>query len=113
MGLSLVQVFDLNQNESNSSSTDHEMTICDGNGDYFVSTPFCSTKSSKTRLSQYLIDSLEKNKSERGQISCLTQDCVASVGPNTIEKLTEPVNEMYESYLLSSFVERNKGTMKK
>ncbi|KAL1196323.1 putative E3 ubiquitin-protein ligase ARI16 [Cardamine amara subsp. amara] len=101
--LRLVQVFDLNQTESDS----------DGTGDYLVSTPFCSHKFSKTRWSEYLRDTLDKNKAERGGlISCLHQDCVASVGPDTIEQLTDPVKELYESYVLSSFVESNKGTIK-
>ncbi|EOA23053.1 hypothetical protein CARUB_v10003823mg [Capsella rubella] len=108
--LGLVRVVD-----SNSSSADREKaTLSDGtNGDYFVSTPFCSHKFSKTCWSEYLTDALEKNKEEGGLIiSCLNQDCVAPVGPDTIGKLSEPVKDMYEGYLMKSFVEGHKATIK-
>lgn len=106
--LGLVRVFD-----SNSSSADCETTtLSDGDGGCFVSTPFCSHKFSTTRWSVYLNDALEKNKEERGLISCLNQDCVASVGPDTIGKLTEPVKDLYESYMIESFVECHKATIK-
>ncbi|CAD5331200.1 unnamed protein product [Arabidopsis thaliana] len=93
---------------SNSSSADRET----GDGDYLVSTPFCSHKFSTTCWSEYLSDALKKNKEQRGLISCLSQDCVASVGPDTIEQLTEPVKEMYENYILESFMECHKATIK-
>ncbi|CAL9229685.1 unnamed protein product [Arabidopsis halleri] len=107
--LGLVQVFGSN---SSSSADREKTTLSAGDGDYLVSTPFCSHKFSTTCWSEYLSDALEKNKDERGLISCLNQDCVASVGPDTIEKLTEPVKVMYENYAIESFMECHKGTIK-
>ncbi|XP_010452891.1 PREDICTED: probable E3 ubiquitin-protein ligase ARI16 [Camelina sativa] len=98
---------------SNSSSAGRETTtLPDGDGDYLVSTPFCSHKFSTTCWSEYLNDALVKNKEETGLIiSCLNQGCVASVGPDTIDKLTDRVKEMYEGWLLESFMECHKATI--
>ncbi|XP_010491528.1 PREDICTED: probable E3 ubiquitin-protein ligase ARI16 [Camelina sativa] len=99
---------------SNSSSAGRETTtLPDGDGDYLVSTPFCSHKFSTICWSEYLTDVLVKNKEETGFIiSCLNQGCLASVGPDTIEKLTDTVKEMYEGWLLESYMESHKETMK-
>ncbi|XP_019097682.1 PREDICTED: probable E3 ubiquitin-protein ligase ARI16 [Camelina sativa] len=97
----------------NSNSSGRETTtLPDGDGDYLVSTPFCSHKFSTTCWSEYLNDALVKTKKETGLIiSCLSQGCVASVGPDTIEKLTNPVKEMYEGWLLESYMECHKATI--
>ncbi|KAF8052985.1 hypothetical protein N665_1482s0016 [Sinapis alba] len=86
----------------------------DKEGDkYLVSTPFCSHKFSTDCWRDYLRKSLVKKEDERVlQISCLSQDCTASVGPDTIEKLTEPVKKMYGKYLVASFMESNKESIK-
>ncbi|CAH2073471.1 unnamed protein product [Thlaspi arvense] len=117
--LGLIKDFGSDQNESNSSSVDHDMNDPDGDGNDLVSTPFCSHKFLTTYWRDYLIESLEKKKKNSKNedesvivISCINQDCVASVGPDTIEKLTEPVQAMYESYLLESFMESNKESIK-
>ncbi|KAF8115697.1 hypothetical protein N665_0025s0155 [Sinapis alba] len=86
--LGLVQVSDSN----------HEMI----DGDVLVSTPFCSHKFCSDCWRDYLSESLEKKS------TCLDQDCVVSVGVDTIEKLAEPVKEMYEKYVVGSFMESNK-----
>ncbi|ESQ40837.1 hypothetical protein EUTSA_v10015828mg [Eutrema salsugineum] len=110
--LGLVNVFDSNPNEPNASCA---------HGDYLVSTPFCSHKFCTTCWRDYLSESLEKKKKKKKKkddeeekliISCLNQDCVASVGPDTIEQLTVLVKEMYESYVLGSFVDGNNETIK-
>ncbi|KAL0736271.1 hypothetical protein Bca4012_012481 [Brassica carinata] len=74
----------------------------DGDGDIdLVSTPLCSHKF----CSDCWRDHLEKKKDEK---TWMMISCVASVGADTIEKLSEPVNEMYERYVLGSFMESNK-----
>ncbi|CAN6847182.1 unnamed protein product [Brassica oleracea] len=95
-----------------SSGEDLEVT---GEGDdNLVSTPFCSHKFSRDCWRDYLSKTLKKKEDERVLlISCLSQDCHASVGPATVEKLGEPVKEMYERYLLASFMESNKETIKR
>lgn len=80
-----------------------------------MSTPFCSHNFSTDCWKDYLTKTLsEKKKDERVLlISCLSQDCVASVGPDTVEKLAEPVlKEMYDIYLVESFMESNKDSLK-
>ncbi|CAH8364193.1 unnamed protein product [Eruca vesicaria subsp. sativa] len=78
-----------------------------------VSTPFCSHKFCTECWRHYLRKTLKKKEDERVLlVSCLSQDCVASVGPDTIKKLTKPVKKMYERYLVASFVESNKETIK-
>nr|VDD34250.1 unnamed protein product [Brassica oleracea] len=73
-------------------------------GDGDVSTPLCSHKFCSGCWRDHLSQSLKK---EEMVMSCLDQDCVASVGPDTIEKLEEPVKEMYERYVLGSFMDSN------
>lgn len=96
-------------------SEDLEVTGGEGDGN-LVSTPFCSHKFCKDCWKDYLSKTLEKKKEDERSvllISCLSQDCVASVGPDTIEKLAEPVlKEMYERYLVESFMESNKDSFK-
>ncbi|KAH0936695.1 hypothetical protein HID58_004156, partial [Brassica napus] len=98
-------------------SSDEDLEV-DGEGDdNLVSTPFCSHKFSRDCWRDYLSKTLKKKKKKEDErvlsISCLSQDCVASVGPGTVEKLGEPVKEMYERYLLASFMESNKETIKR
>lgn len=73
-----------------------------------ISTPCCSHKFCKTCWREYL-DSLEKKN--QTVISCPDQDCRASVGPDTIEKLRAEDKDSYESYILRSYIEQNKGLM--
>ncbi|KAL0874698.1 hypothetical protein Bca101_024403 [Brassica carinata] len=98
------------------SSSDEDLDEVTGEGDSnLVSTPFCSHKFSKDCWKDYLSKTLEKKEEERSVllISCLSQDCVASVGPDTIEKLAEPVlKEMYDRYLVESFMESNKDSIR-
>ncbi|KAF3550284.1 hypothetical protein DY000_02005929 [Brassica cretica] len=85
---------------NNKTSDDH---VNDG----LISTPCCSHKFCTTCWREYL-DSLEKNQTV---ISCPDQNCRASVGPDTIEKLTGKDKDFYESYILRSYIEENKGLM--
>ncbi|ESQ40838.1 hypothetical protein EUTSA_v10013280mg [Eutrema salsugineum] len=115
--LGLVRVSDMSQeNESIACFADHK-TNSDGVGDYLVSTPFCSHKFCITCWRDYLNELLEKKKNnneEDGAVAvlCPNPDCSAPVGPDTIGKLTEPVKEMYESYVLGSFMESNKDSIR-
>ncbi|CAH8364185.1 unnamed protein product [Eruca vesicaria subsp. sativa] len=97
------------------SPSDEDLEVI-GEGDAnLVSTPLCSHKFCTDCWRDYLSKSLEKKKEEEERvllISCLSQDCVASVGPDTIEKLTESVKEIYERYVLGTFVESNNETIK-
>ncbi|KAF8052986.1 hypothetical protein N665_1482s0017 [Sinapis alba] len=103
-----------------SDEEDLEVTNTDGEADNLVSTPFCSHKYCTDCWRDYLRESLKKKKKKKEEederlplmISCLSQDCAASVGPDTIEKLTEPVKKMYERYLIGSFMESNNETIK-
>ncbi|KAJ0248320.1 IBR domain-containing protein [Hirschfeldia incana] len=104
--LGLVKVFSSNdENESVSSFADQENLI---------STPFCPHKFSETCWISHLNNLLVgNNKKEIERVLCPNPDCVASVGPDTIEKLKEPaVKMMYERYVLGSFVEANKESIK-
>lgn len=76
------------------------------NNNNLVSTPLCSHKFCSDCWRDHLTQSLKKK--EEMVMSCLSQDCVASVGPDTIEKLEEPVKEMYERYVLGSFMDSNR-----
>ncbi|KAG2329854.1 hypothetical protein Bca52824_001034 [Brassica carinata] len=102
--LGLVKVNSSNQkNESVSSFADQEN---------LVSTPFSPHKFSEPCWISYLNNLLENNKEEE-IVLCPNPNCVASVGPDTIEKLTEPaVKEMYKRYVLGSFVEANNESIK-
>lgn len=107
--LGLVKVFSSSQeNESVSSFADQET---------LVSTPFCPHKFSETCWISHLNNLLEEGKAENNKeeerVLCPNPDCVAAVGPDTIEKLKEPaVKMMYERYVLRSFVEANKEWIK-
>ncbi|CAH8346295.1 unnamed protein product [Eruca vesicaria subsp. sativa] len=81
--------------------------VNDDDDDGLISTPCCSHKFCKTCWREYL-DSLEKNQTI---ISCPHQNCLASVGPDTIKNLTEKYKDFYESYILRSYIEENKGLM--
>ncbi|EOA15251.1 hypothetical protein CARUB_v10028650mg [Capsella rubella] len=73
-----------------------------------VSTSFCSHKFCKSCWSNYLnkdFYSVEKNQTA---ISCPPPACRAAVGPDTIENLTVPDQDMYESYVMRSYLEGNK-----
>ncbi|KAL0713645.1 hypothetical protein Bca4012_020623 [Brassica carinata] len=102
--LGLVKVNSSNQkNESVSSFADQEN---------LVSTPFSPHKFFEPCWISYLNNLLENNKEEE-IVLCPNPNCVASVGPDTIEKLTEPaVKEMYKRYVLGSFVEANNESIK-
>ncbi|KAG2329886.1 hypothetical protein Bca4012_020594 [Brassica carinata] len=91
---------------------DKEKLMGDLDQENLVSTPYCPHKFSETCWISYLNNLLENNKEEE-RVLCPNPNCVASVGPDTIEKLTKPaVKEMYERYVLGSFVEANKESIK-
>ncbi|CAN8256820.1 unnamed protein product [Cochlearia groenlandica] len=88
--------------------------ICDDDdddGSVMVSTPFCSHKYGIDYWRDYLTESLEKEERVT-LLLCPNKDCVASVGPETIEKLPETVKEIYDKYVLGSFMESKKETIK-
>uniref|UniRef100_M4FB10 RBR-type E3 ubiquitin transferase n=1 Tax=Brassica campestris TaxID=3711 RepID=M4FB10_BRACM len=101
--LGLVKVFSsCQENDSVSSFAGQEN---------LVSTPFCSHKFSETCWRSHLSNLLTEE--EERVVLCPNPDCVAPVGPDTIEKLTEPaVKMMYNRYVLGSFVEANKESIK-
>ncbi|KAH0922422.1 hypothetical protein HID58_022440 [Brassica napus] len=101
--LGLVKVFSsCQENDSVSSFAGQEN---------LVSTPFCSHKFSETCWRSHLSNLLTEE--EERVVLCPNPDCVAPVGPDTIEKLTEPaVKMMYDRYILGSFVEANKESIK-
>ncbi|KAF8112517.1 hypothetical protein N665_0063s0010 [Sinapis alba] len=94
------------------SDDDHVNDDDDYDDDGLISTPCCSHKFCTTCWREYLDKnyySLEKKN--QTVISCPDQDCGAAVGPDTIEKLTAKDKELYESYILRSYLEENKGLM--
>ncbi|WZZ45338.1 hypothetical protein YC2023_041597 [Brassica napus] len=103
--LGLVKVFSsCQESDSVSSFAGHEN---------LVSTPFCSHEFSETCWKSHLNNLLERKTEEEERVLCPNPDCVAPVGPDTIEKLTEPaVKMMYDRYILGSFVEANKESIK-
>ena len=103
--LGLVKVFSsCQESDSVSSFAGHEN---------LVSTPFCSHEFSETCWKSHLNNLLERKTEEEERVVCPNPDCVAPVGPDTIEKLTEPaVKMMYDRYVLGSFVEANKESIK-
>ncbi|CAN8298808.1 unnamed protein product [Cochlearia groenlandica] len=111
--LGLVHVWDLTR-EKNSVTClgDHEILE---DGDYLVSTPFCSHKFCMICWRDNLNKILEKNKNKEDEsvtiVLCPKPECVVSIGPDTFEKFTGPVKKMYESYILESFMECNKETI--
>lgn len=70
-------------------------------GDDLISTPICSHKFRASYWREYLE---EKLNSIETAISCPDQGCGVSVGPDTIEKLKVEDKEMYEGYVLRSYL---------
>lgn len=96
----------------NSSNKKNEPLSSFADQENLVSTPFCPHKFSETCWISYLNNLLKGNNKEEERVLCPNPDCVASVGPDTIGKLTEPaVKEMYERYVMGSFVEANKESI--
>lgn len=98
--------------EGNDSNPDSSCGICMKTFDDFISTPFCSHKFCTTCWREYLdknFYSLEKNQTT--VISCPDQDCRAAFGHDTVEKLTVRDKEMFESYVLRSYLEGIKKEM--
>ncbi|KAG2310010.1 hypothetical protein Bca52824_021567 [Brassica carinata] len=87
--------------ESNkSSSSDEDLDEVTGEGDdNLVSTPFCSHKFCTDCWRDYLSKTLKKKKKKEEERVLLI-------------KLTEPVKELYERYVLGSYVESNKDSIK-
>ncbi|WZY98933.1 hypothetical protein YC2023_071262 [Brassica napus] len=101
--LGLVKVF--------SSCQENDYVSSFAGQENLVSTPFCSHKFSETCWKSHLNNLLTEE--EERVVLCPNPDCVAPVGPDTIEKLTEPaVKMMYDRYVLGSFVEANKESIK-
>ncbi|KAG2327004.1 hypothetical protein Bca52824_009732 [Brassica carinata] len=115
-GLIPVVVTDSNQDLLSDSSCDEFYEFFDDVDDddnVKISTPFCCHKFSTTYWSNYL----EKNffsveKKTLDTISCPHQDCGASVGRDTIENLTVKDKDMYEGYVLRSYLESKKTQIK-
>ncbi|CAH8280707.1 unnamed protein product [Arabidopsis lyrata] len=79
--------------------------------DDLISTPFCSHKFDTTYWREYLEKNFYYVEKIQTAISCPDQDCRSAVGPDTIEKLTVRDQEMYERYILRSYIEGNKVLM--
>ncbi|KAL1204028.1 putative E3 ubiquitin-protein ligase ARI13 [Cardamine amara subsp. amara] len=75
--------------------------------DLIISTPFCSHKFCITCWREYLEKNFYSVEKTQTSISCPHQDCQAAVGSDTIEKLTIEDQEMYEKYVLRSYLEGN------
>ncbi|XP_019087689.1 PREDICTED: probable E3 ubiquitin-protein ligase ARI13 [Camelina sativa] len=74
-----------------------------------VSTPFCShnfcTACWNNHLKRFFYPAEKNNQTA---ISCPHPACRAAVGPDTIEKLPVPDQDMYKKYILKSYREGNK-----
>ncbi|CAA7027057.1 unnamed protein product [Microthlaspi erraticum] len=103
--LGLVPITGLYKNKSVDSCVDHE-THSPDDGEYVaVSTPFCPHKYCTKCWSKYLIQSLHMKKvGEVLALSCPKPGCAASVGPDTIVKLTPKLMEIYDGYVLASYM---------
>ncbi|XP_010484127.1 PREDICTED: probable E3 ubiquitin-protein ligase ARI14 [Camelina sativa] len=82
----------------------------DDDGD-LISTPFCSHKFGTTYWTEYLEKNFYSVETVQTAISCPDENCRSAVGPDTIEKLTQRDQEMYERYVLRSYIEGNKVLM--
>ncbi|XP_023633446.1 uncharacterized protein LOC111829045 [Capsella rubella] len=71
----------------------------------FISTPFCSHKFCKSCWREYLEKNFYSLKENLTIISCPNQDCRAAVEKQTIEKLGVHDIEMYENYVMKSYLE--------
>lgn len=85
--------------------------IVDDDDDGLISTMFCSHKFCKTCWRDYLQKNFFSLETNQTVISCPDQDCRSAVGPDTIENLTVENKEMYEKYVLRSYIEENKLLM--
>ncbi|EOA14674.1 hypothetical protein CARUB_v10027944mg [Capsella rubella] len=83
----------------------------DDDDDGLISTPFCSHKFGTTYWTEYLEKNYYSVEKIQTAISCPEQDCQAAIGPDTIEKLTVRDQEMYERYILRSYIEGNNVLM--
>ncbi|CAN8264494.1 unnamed protein product [Cochlearia groenlandica] len=104
-------VTDTYQDSSCDEFYEFEFDDDDDDDDGNISTPCCSHKFTTSYWSEYLDKNFFSLDKTKAIISCPDQDCVASVGPETIEKLTIRDKVMYESYLLKSYLEENNALM--
>ncbi|CAA7034902.1 unnamed protein product [Microthlaspi erraticum] len=98
--------------DNGAEGNDSPCGICLKTCDDLVSTQFCSHKFCTTCWREYLdknFYSLEK--SQTLVISCPDQYCRAAFGQDTAEKLTVGDKDMYESYILRSYLEGIKKEM--
>ena len=115
-GLKPVDVTDSNQDLSDSSCDEFyeffDDVDDDGDDVVKVSTPFCSHKFSTTYWSKYLDKNFFSVEKTLDTISCPHHDCGASVGRDTIEKLTVKDRDSYDEYVLRSYLEKSKKQIK-
>ncbi|AED97792.1 ARI-like RING zinc finger protein-like [Arabidopsis thaliana] len=100
-------VVDPNQDLYKISSCGICFKTCD-DGDYLISTPFCSHMFCKSCWRKYLEKNFYLVEKTQTRISCPHGACQAAVGPDTIQKLTVCDQEMYVEYILRSYIEGNK-----
>ncbi|CAN7100902.1 unnamed protein product [Brassica rapa subsp. narinosa] len=116
-GLKPVDVTDSNQDLSDSSCDEFYEFFDDVDDDdrddvVKVSTPFCSHKFSTAYWSKYLEKNFFSVEKTVDTISCPHEDCGASVGRDTIEKLTVNDKNSYDEYVLRSYLEKSKRQIK-
>ncbi|XP_010547689.1 PREDICTED: probable E3 ubiquitin-protein ligase ARI16 [Tarenaya hassleriana] len=89
-----------------------ESSTADGHQTHvLVSTPLCSHNFCTKCWMEYLENCLDKS-SPSDKISCPHLGCKAAVGPNTIQRLPETAKEIYKRYVLSSYMESSKKSIK-